>query len=44
MILGWREQGDQPKVIVYKDLDGFEEFERGVIWPDVREVVLEVVD
>ena len=32
------------KVVGYKDLEGFEEFDRRVVWPNVGEVVLEVVD
>ena len=44
VILGWREGSDWAKVVGYKDLKGLEELDRGVIGPNVREVVLEVVD
>ena len=44
MILGWREWSDWTKVVSYKDLEGLQELERRVIQPDVREVVLKVVD
>ena len=36
--------GHRPKVVVYKELEGFEEFDRSMIWPNVGEVVLEVVN
>ena len=44
MILGWRERSDRLKVVGYKDLEGFEEFNRGMVGPNVREVAFEVVD
>ena len=44
MVLGQREWGDWPEVVIYKDLEVFEEFERSVIQPDVREVVLKVIN
>ena len=43
MVLGWREWGDQPKVVIYKDLENFEKFDRSVVQPNVREVVLDVL-
>ena len=44
MILGWREWGDWMKVVGYKDLEGLEEFDGIVVWPNVGEVVLKIVD
>ena len=44
MILGWGEWGDWSEVVVYKDLEGLEEFDRSVVRPNIGEVVLEVVD
>ena len=44
VILGWREWGDWLKVIGYKGLEGFEELDGRMIWPNVGEVVLEVVN
>ena len=44
MISGWREGSDWLEVVSYKGLKGLEEFDRGVIGPNVKEVVLEVVD
>ena len=44
MILGWGEWSDWPEVVTYKDLEGFEELDGSVIWPDVGEVILDVID
>ena len=40
----WGEWGDWSEVVVYKDLEGFEEFDRRVIRPNVGKAVFEVVD
>ena len=44
MILGWGEWGDWSEVVIYKHLEGLEEFDGSVVWPNVGEVVLQVVD
>ena len=44
VVLGWREWGNRPKVVIYKDLEGFEKFDRRVVWPNVQEIVLDVAD
>ena len=44
VILGWREWGNRLKEVIYKDLEGFEKFDRSMDWPYVGEVVLKVVD
>ena len=44
MILGWREQSDGSEVVSYKDLERFEELDGRMIWPDVGEVVLDVIN
>ena len=43
MVLRWREWGDRPEVVVYKDLESFEEFDRSMVRPNVREVILKVI-
>ena len=42
--MGWGEWSDRSEVVVYKDLEGFEELDGSVVWPNVGKVVLKVVD
>ena len=42
--MGWREWCDWSEVVVYKDLKGFEEFDRSVVRPDVGEAILDVAN
>ena len=42
--MGWGEWGDWSEVVGYKDLEGFEELDGSVVWPDVGKVVLNVID
>ena len=44
MVLWWGEWGDWSEVVVYKDLEGFEEFDGSMVWPNVGEIFLKVVD
>ena len=44
MVLGWREWGNWSKVVIYKDLEGFEKFDGSVVWPNVREIIFKVVN
>ena len=44
VILGWREWGDWPKVVGYKDLEDLEEFDGIVVQPNVGEVILKIVN
>ena len=43
-VLGWREWSNWLGVVIYGDLGGFEKFDRSVVWPNVREVIFNVVD
>ena len=43
-ILGQGEWGDWSEVVAYKDLEGFEELNGSVVWPDVGKVIFDVVD
>ena len=43
-VLGWGEWGDRSEVVVYKDLEGFEELDGSVVRPNVGEIILEVVN
>ena len=42
--MGWGEWGNWLEVVVYKDLECFEEFDRSVVQPNVSEVVLKVIN
>ena len=42
--MGWGEQGDWSEVVVYKDLEGFEELDGSVVRPNVGKVVPNVID
>ena len=42
--MGWGERSDWSEVVTYKDLEGFEELDGSVVWPDVGKVVLDVIN
>ena len=42
--MGWRERSDGSEVVGYKGLEGLEELDGSVIWPDIGKVVLKVID
>ena len=42
--MGWGEWGDWSEVVTYKDLEGFEELNGGVVRPNVGKVVLDVIN